>query len=193
MNSIEELIAARQKEKEREAAFETAKTGGLAGAVLGGAGSIIGGAKSLPKVLMSALAGGGAGAALGGGSQLVGNALMGSPDDDDPGAYGTRGGIGGAVAGGLGGATLGGLLGAGKLKWLSKVGPIARGLEEEGPLNNIVSDKIRQWMARGKGAAPKTAATLGLAGALLGGEHGAGEGMQVDYLRSHKRDEDESY
>jgi hypothetical protein len=187
------LIARRQKDREREAVMDATKTGGISGAVTGGIGSILTGGKSLGSILKAAAAGGLAGGAIGGGSQMVGNTIMGSPEPGDAGAYGTRGAVGGALAGGLGGVALGALLGQGKLKALAHFGPIQRALAEKGggPLNNIATDKIKQWMAsQGPKATPRIAAALGISGAAIGGWKGGEEGIDLDYIKSLKDDED---
>lgn len=182
----------RAKDKARAAALESAKTGGLTGALVGGVGSLLGGAPSIGRILSSAAKGGLLGGASGYGSQVLGDAIMGEPDDNEPGAYASRGLVGGAVGGGVAGAALGGLLGTGKLKWLSKVGPIAKAMEEPGALNNLATRKIREWMQKGGSyAAPRAAASLGLVGGLVGGEHGSGEGMQVDYLNALNDDQED--
>lgn len=193
---IDLLVSRRQKEREREAVMDATKTGGISGAVTGGIGSVLTGGKSIGSILRAATAGGLAGGAIGGGSQMVGNSIMGSPEPGDAGAYGTRGAIGGAVAGGLGGIALGALLGQGRLKALSHFGPIKRALAKEGggALNNIATDKIRQWMqAQGTKATPRIAAALGFAGAGIGGWKGGEEGIDLDYIKSLQGENDDQY
>lgn len=190
--TLDELLALRAKKKEREAILGATESGGIGGALMGGVGSVLSGGTNLGSILKAAAKGGLAGGAIGGGSQFVGNELMGSPDDGQPGAYGTRGVVGGAIAGGLGGAALGGLLGSGKLNWLSKIAPIEKAVAESGQTNNIVANKIRKWMAEhGTGAAPRVAAALGITGAGLGALKGGEEGIDLDYLNSLKDDENE--
>ncbi len=181
MLSVDDMIKEREKRKIREASLAAAGSGGLSGALLGGAGALLSGTKSLPGLLgKTALAGLGAGA-MSGGSTYLGSSILGAPAEGEPGGYTNRALLGGALGGGAIGAGLGGLLGAGKLGWLAKIPKVAAAIKREGPLNNLVTDQIKKMAKAGTG---RTAAALGIGGAALGGGIGANEGTAVDYLQS---------
>ncbi len=200
---IADMIERRRKEQERarisEATNEAAKSGGIAGTVLGGAADILSGNRSIPKFIGKAALGGALGAGLTGGATWLGSEVMGAPDADSRGGFTNRTALGGALAGGALGAGLGGLLGGGKLAWLGKIGPIEKKLAEAakpasditkkagGLFDNLLADKIKTLAKKGPG---RTAGALGLAGAGIGGFQGAQEGMGIDYLESLKDDED---
>lgn len=184
MQSLEDLMQERDKQRIRDASLEAAKSGGISAALLGGAGSLLAGRKPWLKVAGdAALAGLGMGA-LTGGATYLGSTIMGAPEEGEHGGFTNRAALGGALAGGVLGAGAGGLLGAGKLSWLRKVPGVAAKLEEEGPFNNLLTDQIKRLAKKGAG---RTAAALGIGGAALGGGLAGNEGMAVDYLD----DEDE--
>ncbi len=178
MLSVEDMLAAREKQRIKDASLEAAKSGGLSAALIGGASSLMSGRKPWLKVGLDAAMAGLGGAGLAGGSTYLGSKIMGAPEEGE-GGFTNRAALGGAVAGGAVGAGLGGLLGGGKLKWLSKIPGIAEKLAHEGPLNNLVTDQIKKVAKKGAG---RTAAALGIGGAALGGGLAANEGMAVDYL-----------
>ncbi len=173
----------RRKEQKRidEASTSAAKTGGISGALLGGLSGLLQSNGSVGKMAGKALLGGAGGAAVGGGSTYLGSEILGAPEEGAPGGFTNRGLLGGAVAGGLGGAGLGALLGGGRLKWLMAAPGIRKVASGAG--DSLVGKGVKALMAS-PNASKKTAAALGLGGAVIGAHTGSGEGMQLDYLNS---------
>src|SRR5271169_6455647 len=88
-------------DKAKQAAAKAAASGGLGGGVMAGGASMLEGERNVAKLLRRAALGGLGFAGLAGGATYLGSKLLGSPEENDPGAYTRRGGIGGAVGGGL--------------------------------------------------------------------------------------------
>lgn len=186
MVSMEDLMREKERQRIRDASINAAESGGVSGAVTGALGGAIERGGNWKSILARAALGGLAGGATGGAGTYLGSQIMGAPSEGERGGFTNRAGLGGAIAGGLSGAGLGALLGSGKLKWLSEIPQVAKVVEEGS--DTLVGKGIKSLLGS-PGAAPRTAAALGLAGAVGGGAYGAGEGMQLDYLDSLKDEE----
>lgn len=187
MGEVDEILRRRRQAEIEEAAKGAAISGGLSGMLYGGVGNILSGGRKLSHMLKAAGIGGLVTASAAGGATYLGSQILGAPEAEDPGAYATRGGLGGLLAGGLTGGALGALVGSGKLQKFAKL-PFASKLAQkakEGMGENLVTSKLMEWAKEGGAPASKKGAAL--LGAILGGTGmaiGSGEGMQVDYLRN---------
>jgi len=177
-------------EKTRAATAKAATSGGIGSALMTGGSALLGGQRDIKTLLRRAAVGGLGGAALAGGATYLGSKLLGSPEENDPGAYTRRGGIGGAVGGGLVGGGLGYLMGTGKLQKLgallgkSELGAIlGHAAKEELPLDNLVMDKLKAWAGTKHGGL-KAGALLGAGTGAVAGSMGASEGMEQDFLQN---------
>ncbi len=177
---LEELLAEKEKDRILAASKDAAKSGALSGGALGGLKGALshGGGKS---AAIQAAIGALGGAGIAGGGTYLGSQLLGAPEEDEPGGFTNRGALGGAIAGGAGGLGLGALLGGGGLRWLSRVPGVAAKASNAG--ETLLGRGVKALM-KGPNPGKRTAAALGVGGALGGGLYGGGEGMQLDYLET---------
>ncbi len=181
-----------------DAVNESAANGAVTGGLYGAAGKMLAGGRTAGSLLKAGALGAATYAPIAAGTTALGSKIMGAPEEDDPTAFTTRGGIGGLVGGGLVGAGLGALLGSGRLRGLAKLPFAAKAAslaEHELPLDNIIVDKLKKWASHPGGASSGKSAAL-LAAILGGGSGavGASEGMQLDFARNlarHQSDDGE--
>lgn len=150
-------------------------SGGLSGAILGGAGSLLSTAN--PRAIARAIGLGAiSGAGIAGGASAVGSAVL--PDaSDDPSINTRRGGVGGAVVGGIGGAGLGGY--AATRKGLEFAN---RGITSESALGRLAQSLASRRFG------PAIGAGIGaVGGAGVGAFFGSDEGMQYDAIVNELR------
>ena len=154
-------------------------SGGISGALLGGAGSALGGARRFGPIGKAAALGAALSGGLSAGSGIVGEAILPKGDPNDAQANTKRGAIGGGVAGGVVGAGVGGLLA------LGGKGGVGRTLKAA-----LMSQVGRGLIAKGIGKVTTPgigAASLGAMGAIIGAVQGSDEGMQVDVIENLQR------
>lgn len=190
----EYMAKKRRQDAVEEATRESTLNGAATGALYGGVGRMLTGARRPGDILKAAALGAATYGPLAGGTTALGSKALGAPEDEDAGAFTTRGLVGGLLGGGVLGAAGGALLGSGRLRGLAKLpfaGKVAKVAEKELPLDNLIVDKIKHW-AKHPGAASSAKSAALLAAVLGTGAAGVGasEGMQLDYLRNAAHDEE---
>lgn len=161
-------------ERWKEATKKAALSGLASGALLGGGGALLSGAKNYGQILKALLLGGTAGAGLSAGAIGLGTGIMGDGSPDDPEAYTKRGILGGGLGGAAVGAGLGALLASKHVKI-----PAIKALTKAGQEPGLVARGIEGLVS------PKRGAVIGALGlGAAGGFHGAGEGMQLDFVNN---------
>lgn len=198
MQEYDEAMKRRHEHALTHAAAEAAKSAALWGGLGSAATQLATGNRSLPNILLRGLGGAAVAAPVAGGAELLGGAILGTPPGpEEQAGYARRGALGGALGGGLLGGGLGYLLGSGRLRALGQLAPVAKAYEtakEMLPLDNMITDRVKQWASKGgHHSGLKAAGLLGLAGAGFGGATGLDEGMSVDTMHGldHAQTEEE--